>query len=277
MSGPPATPLVILGIDAAWTRRNPSGVSLVKQQGGSWRCIAAAPSCDAFIAAANQEPVDWSSGGHAGDAMDTGRLLDAAQRLANAEVTLVAVDMPLATTPIRGRRAADDAISRVFGGRGCSAHSPSSNRPGPVGDRLMNELAQRQYPLATVGAEPGAARGTIEVYPHPALLELLQRDYRIPYKVGKSRRYWPTQSASERLVRLVAEFSEIEAALSREIGGIDLPLPARGEARSFASLKPREDALDALVCAWVGIRYAEGAADAYGDRTAAIWVPRSRQ
>jgi predicted RNase H-like nuclease len=42
--------------------------------------------------------------------------------------------------------------------------------------------------------------------------------------------------------------------------------------RSFAELKRYEDGLDALLCAWVGIKYLDGDVVAYGDDTAAIWV-----
>ena len=43
--------------------------------------------------------------------------------------------------------------------------------------------------------------------------------------------------------------------------------------KSISFLKRYEDALDALVCAWVGTRYVEGHADHYGDDDAAIWIP----
>lgn len=42
---------------------------------------------------------------------------------------------------------------------------------------------------------------------------------------------------------------------------------------STSGLKRYEDSLDALVCAWAGAKYLEGAAMPYGDATAAIWVP----
>ena len=44
----------------------------------------------------------------------------------------------------------------------------------------------------------------------------------------------------------------------------DLPL---------AQLKPYEDSLDALICAWVGALYIDGAARALGDAESAIWIP----
>ncbi len=43
--------------------------------------------------------------------------------------------------------------------------------------------------------------------------------------------------------------------------------------RPFARLKRYEDALDALVRAWVGIEYLAGRTRAFGDADAAIWTP----
>jgi predicted RNase H-like nuclease len=40
-----------------------------------------------------------------------------------------------------------------------------------------------------------------------------------------------------------------------------------------AALKRYEDALDALVCGWVGIEYLGGRCTAFGDTAAAIWTP----
>lgn len=53
-----------------------------------------------------------------------------------------------------------------------------------------------------------------------------------------------------------------------------VPHPQPSEERHLAALKRYEDVLDALVCAWVATHYANGAATAYGDNTAAIWVPQ---
>jgi predicted RNase H-like nuclease len=41
----------------------------------------------------------------------------------------------------------------------------------------------------------------------------------------------------------------------------------------LSRFKTYEDALDALVSAWVGMKYLEGNATPYGDSTAAIWIP----
>ncbi|MCK6548007.1 hypothetical protein L6R52_19305 [Myxococcota bacterium] len=42
----------VLGIDAAWTASEPSGVALVGQVDGRWRCAGLAPSDSEFCALA---------------------------------------------------------------------------------------------------------------------------------------------------------------------------------------------------------------------------------
>jgi predicted RNase H-like nuclease len=52
-----------------------------------------------------------------------------------------------------------------------------------------------------------------------------------------------------------------------------MELPDPTSAVPVSGLKRYEDSLDALVCAWVGAKYLEGETVAYGDHTAAIWIP----
>jgi len=266
-------PRAVLGIDAAWTARQPSGVALVVEQGARWRCAGLAPSYDAFLALADGRGVDWDGPPPRGSLPDAAALLAAAARLApGAEVAVIAADLPLAHTPIVRRRAADDAVSRAFGARGCGVHSPSSERPGPLADRLREALAALGYPLATA---PGPAqRAVLEVYPHTALLALLGLDYRLPYKLSRARRYWPEETPVARRGLLLVAWDRVLRALQAELDGIALPLPTgRDEAQAAARLKRFEDALDALLCAWVGVAYLAGQAEPYGDADAAIWCP----
>jgi predicted RNase H-like nuclease len=73
----------------------------------------------------------------------------------------------------------------------------------------------------------------------------------------------------------VKNWRKIIDELSATIAKIDLPLPAKTELETFpsTSLKRFEDAIDALVGGWVGIKYLEGDCTAYGDEAAAIWIP----
>jgi len=263
----PRDGVAVLGIDAAWTDGEPSGVALVQWRAGSWRCLGVAPSyagfCDGF---------EWSERAKRGP-FDAAAILKRCSVLADDAPTVVAVDMPVATEQIVGRRAADQEVSRRFGHCKCSTHSPNAVRPGPVGRRLYDALIDRKFRLAT-GHDSGGP-SLLEVYPHPALLGLMQVGERVPYKISKRQTYWPGEPTEARKRLLVERWRAILVELAAHIDGIESPLPAYPEKSAFTALKPYEDALDALVAAWVGIEFIEGRAIALGDATAAIWVPSS--
>ena len=264
----------ILGIDAAWTAHQPSGIALVQNISRGWSCLAVAPSYAAFIAQTSGQP--WNQEQKAtGSRPEPAVLLQASKQLAEAEVSCVSVDMPLATTPITSRRAADTAISSRFGPKGCAVHSPSTERSGAIADQLRADFAALGYRLHTNGSEQSAP-ALIECYPHVDLLALLKRDYRVPYKVSRSGRYWKAEklTCSERIERLLEQFQAIKTGLNQHISGIPDFIPAPYEVSTLASLKSVEDMLDGLICAWIGIEHLEGRTVGLGDDTAAIWVPQ---
>jgi predicted RNase H-like nuclease len=192
----------VLGIDAAWTERNPSGVALITGAPGRWRYVAVAPSYASFVALADGRQVCWDAPKFEGGVPNAAELLGAAGKLGKAGVDIVAVDMPLATVPIVGWRSADSAISREFGRYGCGTHTPSVTRPGPLSDRFRAEFEGMGFCLATQLSDLGRPRRLIEVYPHVALLKLLSAPYRLKYKVSKVRTYWPTAPADQRIDKL---------------------------------------------------------------------------
>jgi predicted RNase H-like nuclease len=256
----------VLGIDAAWTANQPSGVALVVRDGRRWRLEALAPSYQHFLGAAPQEarPV--------GSPPEPGTLLAAASKLCNGAVDLVAVDMPLARSPICKRRASDLKISRDYGARHCATHSPSAERPGKISDKFTRDFASAGYPLQT---EEPVARGVIEVYPHPALIELTGAAKRLEYKVARAGRYWPSLKPAERRERLFAKWMVIADALEAEISGVKARLPKWDHDATGVQMKAHEDMLDAIVCAWVGICALEGRAQPHGDGDSAIWIPQA--
>lgn len=73
---------------------------------------------------------------------------------------------------------------------------------------------------------------------------------------------------------LFGVWQKILTALDREIAGVSdlLPLPSQ-HAKGYA-LKAFEDRLDAVICCWVGACALMEKAQAYGDDTSAIWIPR---
>jgi predicted RNase H-like nuclease len=287
----------ILGIDAAWSDHNPSGVALVaKQEEGTWRCLAVAPSYASFLRLADGKPVEWSAR-PAGEVPDVGGLFGAAARLLDmaglvagkafgkrrpyemgkaprgGDVDLVTIDMPVSREIITGRRPADNAVTSAFGAAGCGTHSPSALRPGPMGADMTAALCRAGYPVGTAADPCATPLRTLEVYPHPALLRLTGATRRLEYKTSRAGKYWPGAGVRERIGRLLDVYARILDALGREIADVRLQLPSAVSCPSLSYLKRYEDALDALVCAWIGCRYMEGRARAYGDSTAAVWVP----
>lgn len=252
----------VLGIDAAWTATNPSGVALAIRKDGVWRLVAVAASFDEF---------NGFSG--ASDAMGPAALIATATRLVGRPPDLVAVDMPMMDAPITARRAADNAINHAYAGRGAGTHSPNALRPGAVGRALEAGLSVAGYPLATLEIRPPCR---IEIYPHPALIELLGATYRLPYKAGNTGKYWRSLPLVERRLRLYEVWATIVVALDKVLAGSAalLPLPppdARGR-----SLKSFEDRLDAVVAAHAGAMALDNRARPHGDATSAVWVPMGR-
>jgi len=177
----------------------------------------------------------------------------------------------MARGPILGRRCADREVSGAFGGRGCSTHSPSPERPGLLSEQLRDGFQERGFHLAT-SVDALTSHALIETYPHPALLSLMNSDYRVPYKVHNTTKYWPDDDMPTRMNKLLDALRSIRGEFSSEIDGIEFEIPE--SSKRFSDLKQIEDRIDALVCAWVGILVLGGEAEPYGDKTAAIWLPQ---
>ena len=87
---------------------------------------------------------------------------------------------------------------------------------------------------------------------------------RVPYKQSKRSKYWKDLTTKQRKQKLLNKWGSIVKALEREVGPIEIPID------DTISLKPVEDALDAIICAWVGYKYATDHAESLGDEDAAI-------
>lgn len=257
----------VLGIDAAWTEREPSGVALIADDGSGWRLVEVAASYAAFIEAnVTAGPIVR----HRGTIPDAKLIIEAASEKIAAPVDVVAVDMPLSKTPIISRRVSDNMISRAYGAKHASTHTPSATRPGPLSDNLSISFDTIGYPLAVTQF---VGRALIEVYPHPALIELAAAERRLAYKHSKVRKYWPDASPGLRRERLLGIWGQIVRLMDAQVRGVAAALPIpQIDARSY-EMKAFEDALDAVVCAWVGACALDGKARAFGDAQSAIWVP----
>jgi predicted RNase H-like nuclease len=255
----------VLGVDAAWTAKNASGYALAEKIGGAWRLIAAAPNGEEFSRRC----------GFGGKGQGIAQALRCAKHVLNDRLPdLIAVDMPLSRQEITGRRASDLGVSKRFGAAKCATHSPSAERPGKVSGPFRIACEAKGYELI-VAADPLPPLSLAEVYPHPALLRLMGARERVPYKVGKTKTYWPQASPEKRRAAVLDSLRNIVEALEAFIIGVKREVAPRleGTKKGFAPLKPAEDMIDAIVCAWIGATILEGAAEPIGDEDSAIWIP----
>ena len=258
--------IVVLGIDAAWTLKAPSGIALIAGSPGVMGLVAVEGSYAEFSGGdANTGPAHQP---------DVGLMLQACRDRVGRSPNLIAIDMPLATHPITGRRASDNAVSSAYGAYRCGTHSPSAERPGSISDRLRLDFSQDGFGLAT---STPFERCLIEVYPHPALVELLGASERLKYKVGKLRAYWPGAEPSVRRRQMVEVWARIVDALEANVTGVAAMMPLPSSDAPGRDLKRYEDMLDAVVCAWVGVMALQGRCTPYGNEESAIWIPTRRQ
>ncbi|MCG3157638.1 MAG: hypothetical protein DKINENOH_04274 [bacterium] len=269
-------PAHILGIDAAWTAHQPSGVALLcARNNAKPELLALGRSYDEFLASERLAEIDWG-GRVRGCLPPIDALLSHCQQLSGAWPQIIALDIPLSPQPLRGRRVCDNAVTAAYVSRGAGTHTPNAQRPGPISASLFHQLRAAGYHWHTHGAAPRAKRVFLETYPHPAIIELMRLPMRLAYKTARLSQYWPEASPDLRRRRLCRNLEALRAALAEEIAGVTSLVPAANAVHrlgSAARLKGLEDCLDALACAWIGYQCWRGRARAYGSKEAAIWIP----
>jgi len=268
----------ILGIDAAWTAHHPAGVALVKIPArGQPQLVRAARSYEEFCQITADGKIDWPARVH-GSAPNIPALLAVCEKLTGRTPNVIALDIPIGPRLINGRRTADKMVTKAYITRKAGTHSPTAQRPGPISRMLFEQLTQRgcEWLNAEASSQQNKnARIFIEVYPHPAIIELLGLDERLKYKVSKLQKYWPELDRDQRRISVVKNLNRLRSALNKRIAGVAQWLPAAQSFEQASQLKGYEDTLDAIVCAWIGCEFLAGRCVAYGDRESAIWLPKT--
>jgi predicted RNase H-like nuclease len=261
---------VVLGIDAAWTEKNPSGVALAVKNFDGWKLVIVSNSYENFYANRGFRLNDENSA--QGSRLDVCLLLSSVLSHCGKPANIIAVDIPLSRLPVTGRRTSDNLVSSKYGARRCGTHSPRPDRPGPISNDMRTDFESAGYQLQTRGL---STSNLLEVYPHPALVELMDAPERLPYKFHKISKYWRHASTTERRELVLQQWSRIAAKLDGKISGVLSALPNLQPDASGKIMKAYEDCLDAIVCAWVAICAIEGNAIPFGDEDSAIWIPKA--
>jgi predicted RNase H-like nuclease len=261
----------VLGIEAAWTSTQPTGVAAAVETEAGWRLVGVAASYEQFLTLANGLPPIAER--PCGSVPEAAGLIEAGRKICGRPIDLVRIDMPMARHPIIGRRPSDQTVSKAYGAKGAATHSPSAQRPGEISDALRLAFEDEGYPLRTLDPKSAPAKALVEVYPHPALIETLKVPRRLEYKAAKAGKYWPTLGLAARHNNLREVWRLIVDALGQRIEGVHAALRRPEVNERGWRLKAYEDELDAVICAHVAIACLDGKARGCGDADSAIWIP----
>jgi predicted RNase H-like nuclease len=274
---------LVLGIDAAWTTRNPSGIALLEVAAGhELELFRVARTCTEYTTDREIGSSDWLSIPTLGRTLSVSEILDTTIRHAGKLPDVIALDIPLSPLPICGRRQADNAVSSKYSSQWAGTHTPSAERVGSLSATLFQQLSSSGYYWMNATEHVqlnGQKRYFLETYPHPVIIEMLGLERRLCYKVAKRRKYWPSLTPDERWRNVVSELDRLYSALALRIDGFADRVPkacaildAAPKSKSVV-FKGIEDILDAVVCALVGCEFLAGHALALGDQHSAIWIP----
>ena len=261
-----------LGIDAAWTNKQPSGVCLLKSENtDKCKIIRLGRSYTEF----ESGRIEWNQK-VANSSTSLNDVLCACSELI-AIPDCIAVDMPIASYHIRSRRECETAISKEYGGKGASTHNPNEDRPGVISVELYNCVTESGYHWMTKGMEH-IDKSLIEVYPHTAIIEYLRLNYRYEYKVSKKNTYksWYSLTHSQKQEKLIRNLDYLLDQLSVRVPNIFDHFSKLNPETHYtqAQLKGYEDALDSVICALTGMDFIFGNTIGFGNSEGTIWVPK---
>ncbi len=227
-----------VGVDLAWGERNPTGLAVLDDRGHLVHLSAAI----------------------------TDEAIEAAVSPYVAGRCLVAIDAPLVVTNPTGNRPAEAALNGDFAKFDAGAHPANTGRKElsatPRGARLAAKLKLDMDPSST------SRRRAIEVYPHPATVALFRLGRTLKYKQKPGRPLPLLKSELLQLVRLLEALAD--APLPLHLGDHEdwRSLVGRvASAERKRDLRPAEDEVDAVVCAYVAMfaTLRSGLTTTYGD------------
>ena len=162
---------------------------------------------------------------------------------------IIAVDAPTIIPNATGMRLPDKLAHKYFGRYHAGCYPANLNRP--FAERTVEfgkSLENKGFVHAPTIKPQKLGRYQIEVYPHPAIVNLFKLDRILKYKKGK------LADRKEELLKLHRYIIEVLPTLqpALEINQLIAKSPA---IKNMASLKEFEDKLDSLICAYVAANW----------------------
>lgn len=219
-----------IGLDLAWSARNPSGAAVLAGTPAGARLIAP-PALLGDIDEVLTYVADAAADGEA----------------------IVAVDAPLLVPNETGRRPAEAALGAVFRRFEAGAHPANRRllaRGGAVrGEQLVTGLAQAGFRHVDRVAAGEGGRLVTEVYPHAAMVAIFGLGRTLKYKAKPAR---PDALRHAEWARYQAYLLALASA-DPPLGGHEELLAVDVTGLRGRALKGYEDRIDALMCAYIAL------------------------
>ncbi len=221
--------ITCIGIDLAWSTRNPSGGAVIVGNTGGGEF------CGAELLGDDQEIIAYID------------------RHAGSGPCIVAVDAPLWVPNETGRRPGEAEIATAFSRYQAGAHPANRQRlaaNGVVrGEALVAALEQRGFTHAPMIEAGTRVRQVIEVFPHPAMVAIFGLERTLKYKVKPNRTKQERDAEWGRYQQYMRDLQRADPALmGHEAFALQPVADLRGR-----YLKAYEDKMDALFCAYIAL------------------------
>lgn len=215
--------MFFIGVDLAWSSRNPTGVSILEISKGKLYFKTAE------ILDTNQSIVDFIL------------------KHTNQEDSIISIDAPLIVPNQEGRRYAEHLVSTLFRKYHAGAHPSNRKRlsqwTGDIrGETLSKLLEEQGFKHSPYIEKKEKTKKFFEVFPHPSMVVLFNLDKIIKYKAKPKRDYefrWREfKTYQKHLKSLKIKFPK--EVIDKEVTKL------KGKA-----LKNYEDILDSIFCAYL--------------------------
>ncbi|ADV66716.1 DUF429 domain-containing protein [Deinococcus maricopensis] len=231
--------LRLVGIDLAWSPRNPTGVAVLDATGTLLEARTLTSDADllAFLHAHTPGPA------------------------------VVAVDAPLIVPNDTGRRDAEAELARVYARFQAGAHPANRTLLGRYGglrgEALRDALQTRGFTVNPANLDRPDVRAVVGVYPHAAMVALFRLTRTLKYKAKR-------QGRDAQLAAWAAYRAHLRALAFADppLQGADALLNVDPASLRGRALKTHEDTVDALLCAYVALyahRWGESRLQVFGN------------
>ncbi len=221
--------MYFVGIDLAWSPRNLSGICI--SRGGEKATVLYTK-----LLRTDSEIVDYICS-------------------VIKDGCIVAIDAPLVVPNKKGRRIADELITKFFREYEAGAHPTNRERlekfGGLRGETLVSLFEERGFSHEPYFEPRSSVKTVIEVFPHPAQVVIFNLSKTLKYKFKKGRSIELVLSEFERYVELMRTLENKTPSLliPEELLDRDVRSMKRTE------LKKYEDVLDAVFCSYIAQYY----------------------